>query len=88
MPFLLLPFTFLLDLRMSGIEPPRSLDHGLLRPARLPIPPHPQKLCRQSIYELRRAGVKQASIKLYYPPKMPPKMPPRIPPAPFESRLR
>lgn len=28
-------------MRMSGFEPPRYRYHGLLRPARLPISPHP-----------------------------------------------
>src|SRR5918993_5334769 len=28
-------------MRMSGIEPPRCHHHRLLRPARLPVPPHP-----------------------------------------------
>ena len=29
--------------RMRGLEPPRCHHHRLLRPARLPVPPHPQK---------------------------------------------
>lgn len=63
-----IPKSYLLNfrsclVRMSGIEPPRSLDHGLLRPARLPIPPHPQ--CeRLSIYEPIRASVKKLKIQL------------------------
>ena len=28
--------------RMRGLEPPRCHHHRLLRPARLPVPPHPQ----------------------------------------------
>src|SRR5258705_9666930 len=27
--------------RMRGLEPPRCRHHRLLRPARLPVPPHP-----------------------------------------------
>ena len=27
--------------RMRGLEPPRCHHHRLLRPARLPVPPHP-----------------------------------------------
>ena len=29
--------------RMNGIEPSRDCSHRLLRPARLPVPPHPQR---------------------------------------------
>src|ERR1044071_4186501 len=32
-------FDFLV--RMRGLEPPRCHHHRLLRPARLPVPPHP-----------------------------------------------
>ena len=28
---------------MRGLEPPRCHHHRLLRPARLPVPPHPQR---------------------------------------------
>src|SRR5438034_2791877 len=31
-----------LMVRMRGLEPPRCHHHGLLRPARLPVPPHPR----------------------------------------------
>src|SRR5262249_18338954 len=31
--------------RMRGLEPPRVLPHRLLRPARLPVPPHPHCCC-------------------------------------------
>jgi hypothetical protein len=34
------PVLFLV--RMRGLEPPRCHHHRLLRPARLPVPPHPQ----------------------------------------------
>ena len=34
------PFNFLV--RMRGLEPPRCHHHRLLRPARLPVPPHPR----------------------------------------------
>ena len=29
-------------MRMRGVEPPRAEAHRHLKPARLPIPPHPQ----------------------------------------------
>src|SRR5215213_8724387 len=29
--------------RMRGLEPPRCHHHRLLRPARLPVPPHPHE---------------------------------------------
>src|SRR6188474_1453144 len=32
----------LLLVRMRGLEPPRCHHHRLLRPARLPVPPHPR----------------------------------------------
>ena len=38
---------------MRGIEPPRCHHHRLLRPARLPVPPHPRKRAKFNI----RAGV-------------------------------
>ena len=31
-------------MRMRGVEPPRAEAHRHLKPARLPIPPHPQGL--------------------------------------------
>ena len=34
---------------MRGLEPPRCHHHRLLRPARLPVPPHPRVMCR--LYE-------------------------------------
>src|SRR6266404_425002 len=34
--------------RMRGLEPPRCHHHRLLRPARLPVPPHPREI---RIYE-------------------------------------
>ena len=30
-------------MRMRGVEPPRAEAHRHLKPARLPIPPHPQR---------------------------------------------
>ena len=30
-------------MRTNGIEPSRDCSHGLLRPARLPVPPRPRK---------------------------------------------
>ena len=33
----------MLLVRMRGLEPPRCHHHRLLRPARLPVPPHPQR---------------------------------------------
>ncbi len=33
-----------LRLRMRGLEPPRGCPHWLLKPARLPIPPHPLRI--------------------------------------------
>ncbi len=33
----------LLLVRMRGLEPPRCHHHRLLRPARLPVPPHPRE---------------------------------------------
>src|ERR1043166_4012710 len=36
--------------RMRGLEPPRCHHHRLLRPARLPVPPHPhagKSLCER-----------------------------------------
>jgi hypothetical protein len=37
---------FLCLVRMRGLEPPRCHHHRLLRPARLPVPPHPQIMAR------------------------------------------
>jgi hypothetical protein len=31
-------------MRMRGLEPPRGCPHRHLRPARLPIPPHPRRI--------------------------------------------
>ena len=39
-PMLDSPFDFMV--RMRGLEPPRCHHHRLLRPARLPVPPHPR----------------------------------------------
>src|SRR6266404_3730813 len=61
------PFSYFL-VRMRGLEPPRCLHHRLLRPARLPVPPHPlicggllcervQKVSRMWKYYLRRTEV-------------------------------
>lgn len=36
----------LMLMRMRGIEPPRCHHHRLLRPARLPVPPHPQGITK------------------------------------------
>src|SRR4030095_10828933 len=33
---------FIFLVRMRGLEPPRCHHHRLLRPARLPVPPHPR----------------------------------------------
>jgi hypothetical protein len=44
--------------RMRGLEPPRCHHHRLLRPARLPVPPHPHG---QFIMRTGRKGVKKAS---------------------------
>ena len=32
-----------LEMRMRGFEPPQGCPHWHLKPARLPIPPHPQQ---------------------------------------------
>ena len=31
-------------MRMRGVEPPRAEAHRHLKPARLPIPPHPRSI--------------------------------------------
>src|SRR2546423_2431304 len=41
--------------RMRGLEPPRCHHHRLLRPARLPVPPHPRE---KRIYEAASSSVK------------------------------
>ena len=41
--------------RMRGLEPPRCHHHRLLRPARLPVPPHPRG---NSLYERLMDSVK------------------------------
>ena len=41
--------------RMRGLEPPRCHHHRLLRPARLPVPPHPRG---NSLYECLIESVK------------------------------
>ena len=33
---------YVIMVRMRGLEPPRCHHHRLLRPARLPVPPHPR----------------------------------------------
>src|SRR5687768_13173390 len=47
---------------MRGLEPPRCRHHRLLRPARLPVPPHPRK--GNSLYERRLEGVKKGTCIL------------------------
>ena len=44
--------------RMRGLEPPRCHHHRLLRPARLPVPPHPRE---NSLYESCFASVKNST---------------------------
>src|SRR5436189_2627937 len=44
-----------LMVRMRGLEPPRCHHHRLLRPARLPVPPHPRG---NSLYEWLMDSVK------------------------------
>jgi hypothetical protein len=46
--------------RMRGLEPPRCRHHRLLRPARLPVPPHPLK--RLFIMRTRLEGVKKRKV--------------------------
>ena len=41
--FLLLQTFHIFPLRMRGFEPPRPKGHRHLKPARLPVPPHPRK---------------------------------------------
>ncbi len=44
--------------RMRGLEPPRCRHHRLLRPARLPVPPHPhagKSLC-ECVWRVSRKG--------------------------------
>src|SRR6266480_1471332 len=43
---------------MRGLEPPRCHHHRLLRPARLPVPPHPRD---NGIYEPDRGVSRQPS---------------------------
>lgn len=40
-PFKIKGFRLLIMVRMKGLEPPRRW-HWFLRPARIPIPPHPR----------------------------------------------
>ena len=46
-------------LRMRGLEPPRGYPHWHLKPARLPIPPHPQK----PVQEFRSLRVQSTGFK-------------------------
>jgi hypothetical protein len=48
--------------RMRGLEPPRCHHHRLLRPARLPVPPHPQKY-RHVIMRTHLEGVKNGYLR-------------------------
>src|SRR5829696_5406646 len=48
-----------LMVRMRGLEPPRCHHHRLLRPARLPVPPHPQN-AGEVIMRMHLEGVKNA----------------------------
>ena len=69
--------------RMRGLEPPRCLHHRLLRPARLPVPPHPQKwgtsLCEclsrvsrmqrtEAAYKANPRAANQTSVSPMIPP--------------------
>src|SRR6185369_7997613 len=54
------PYLILL-VRMRGLEPPRCHHHRLLRPARLPVPPHPQD-AGEVIMRMRVEGVKNACL--------------------------
>jgi hypothetical protein len=47
---------------MRGLEPPRCHHHRLLRPARLPVPPHPRGV---RIYEPDQGVSRRRSSKLY-----------------------
>ena len=41
---------------MRGVEPPRANAHRHLKPARLPIPPHPQQARHYSVFLSRVKG--------------------------------
>jgi hypothetical protein len=49
--------------RMRGLEPPRCHHHRLLRPARLPVPPHPRAV---RIYE-RDQPVSRSRFDRWWP---------------------
>jgi hypothetical protein len=40
-------------MRMRGVEPPRAKAHRHLKPARLPIPPHPQHFSLNTVSQNR-----------------------------------
>ena len=46
------------SVRARGLEPPRDFSHGHLKPARLPIPPHP----RSGAPSVGRAGLEPATV--------------------------
>ena len=50
--------------RMRGLEPPRCHHHRLLRPARLPVPPHPlimaSPLCECDLRSVKKVRVRLA----------------------------
>jgi hypothetical protein len=54
-------YDFLL-VRMRGLEPPRCHHHRLLRPARLPVPPHPQGTGRYYANGFRRCQPRKSCV--------------------------
>src|SRR5207249_2955935 len=57
--------------RMRGLEPPRCHHHRLLRPARLPVPPHPrtEKLSRCGCSSVKqRFGTAESQSEKSTPP--------------------
>ena len=50
---------------MRGLEPPRCHHHRLLRPARLPVPPHPQD-AGSVINANALEGVKKGLVTFYH----------------------
>jgi hypothetical protein len=49
--------------RMRGLEPPRCHHHRLLRPARLPVPPHPQGTGCNYANGFRRCQLRKSCVR-------------------------
>ena len=52
-------------MRMRGVEPPRAKAHRHLKPARLPIPPHP----RRGVNNIRFYLISQVFVAEFASPK-------------------